>query len=33
VDAAFTINTRFWPAGSPGDIVPRLQAAIDALLP
>jgi CubicO group peptidase (beta-lactamase class C family) len=33
VDAAFTINTRFWPAGSPGDIVARLQAAIDALLP
>jgi CubicO group peptidase (beta-lactamase class C family) len=33
VDAAFTINTRFWPAGSPATIVSQLQATIDALLP
>jgi CubicO group peptidase (beta-lactamase class C family) len=33
VDAAFTINTRFWPAGSPGNIVDQLQSTIDALLP
>ena len=33
VDAAFTINTRAWPAGSPTDIVPQFQAKIDGLLP
>jgi CubicO group peptidase (beta-lactamase class C family) len=33
VDAAFTINTRFWPAGAPANIVAQLQTAIDSLLP
>jgi CubicO group peptidase (beta-lactamase class C family) len=33
VDAAFTINTRSWPAGSPGTIVDLLKATIDSLLP
>jgi CubicO group peptidase (beta-lactamase class C family) len=33
VDAAFTINTRCWPAGSPGNIVGQLQDTIDSLLP
>ncbi len=33
VDAAFTINTRFWPAGSPSDIVGQLQGTIDSLMP
>lgn len=33
VDAAFTINTRFWPAGSPGNIVGQLAGTIDSLLP
>jgi CubicO group peptidase (beta-lactamase class C family) len=33
VDAAFTINTRYWPAGSPGNIVDQLRGTIDALLP
>jgi CubicO group peptidase (beta-lactamase class C family) len=33
VDAALTINTRFWPAGSPGNIVGQLQGTIDSLLP
>jgi CubicO group peptidase (beta-lactamase class C family) len=33
VDAAFTINTRFWPAGSPGNLVDQLRGTIDSLLP
>jgi CubicO group peptidase (beta-lactamase class C family) len=33
VDAAFTINTRLWPAGSPSDIVDQLKGTIDSLLP
>ncbi|MBV8989147.1 MAG: serine hydrolase [Solirubrobacterales bacterium] len=33
VDAAFTLNTRTWPAGTPSDIVPQLQQSIDSLLP
>jgi len=33
VDAAITINTRFWPAGSPGNLLGQLQGTIDALLP
>jgi CubicO group peptidase (beta-lactamase class C family) len=33
VDAAFTINTRTWPAGSPSDLVSQLQSKIDSLLP
>jgi CubicO group peptidase (beta-lactamase class C family) len=33
VDAAFTINTRTWPAGAPSNIGSQLQATIDSLLP
>ena len=33
VDAALTLNTRYWPAGSPGDIEAQLQRTIDSLLP
>ena len=33
VDAAFTINTRTWPAGSPNNIVDQFQTTIDGLLP
>ena len=33
VDAAFVLNTRTWPAGSPSNIVGQLQSTIDGLLP
>src|SRR5262249_40174979 len=33
VDAAFTINTSYWPAGTPGNIVDQLRGTIDTLLP